>query len=295
MATELTDLDLEEWSICIDPANEDCTIDIVKSKTGLGPVLKETDMSEHNEDLEIDGGEGDAEFEQFAEGVIEEFNDLSEDEQVEALVGMAARNEELEAAVEDAGEVIKSLTENSVSREKYDELKKSATLLMDRITKSGAKDEDGLLAEVRKSLAPGQELSPEAIARIEAIEKAQNETAVEKAVAKAKTFGFGSAQDVAGLSMRIRKALGDKDADLYESQIKQAGAVVKSAPHFKTIGEDAGNADATSPIAKCNAAVGDIRKAHPNLTEAQAKAKYWDENPAEYAAYRAEQRGANAA
>jgi DNA-binding transcriptional regulator YhcF (GntR family) len=284
MATELTDLDLGEWSICIDPANEDSTIEIVKSKSGLGPVLKETDMSEHNE-------ENDTEIEQFASEVLEEFNGLSAEEQADAIVGMALENAEFEEAVEDAAEVIKSLTENTVAKAKYDEVveivKKSGALI-EKMKTAGhvTAEEGGLLDEIRKANG-GADLSPEAAARIEAIEKAQAASDLKEAIAKARTFGFGKPEDVAPLLGRIAKGkTTPADAEAVEALLKQAGAIVKSAPHFKTVGEDAGNGGEVTPISKAKAAAVDIRKANPGMSEAQAMRQYWDEHPDEYAAMR---------
>lgn len=290
MATELTDLELGEWSICIDPANEDSTIEIVKSKSGLGPVLKETDMSEHNEDT------NDTEIEQFASEVLEEFNGLSAEEQADAIVGMALENAEYEEAVEDAAEVIKSLTENTVSKAKYDEVveivKKSGALI-EKMKTAGhvTAEEGGLLDEIRKANG-GVDLSPEAAARIEALEKSNNEIAIEKAVNRARGYNFGKPEEVADLEMSIRKSLGDKKADAFVALIKQAGAIAKSSKLFTPIGEDGGALDATSPIAKANSAIADIRKANPNLSEAQAKAKYWADNPDAYAEYQRERASA---
>jgi hypothetical protein len=283
MATELTDLELGEWSICIDPANEDSTIEIVKSKSGLGPVLKETDMSEHNEDT------NDTEIEQFASEVLEEFNGLSAEEQANAIVGMALENAEFEEAVEDAAEVIKSLTENTVSKAKYDEVveivKKSGALI-EKMKTAGhvTAEEGGLLDEIRKANG-GVDLSPEAAARIEKIEKAQAEAERKESIAKARTYGFGNAEDVADIDALIRKS-NPALADKFVGIVKQAGAVAKSSKVFTTIGEDGGNVDANSPIAKANSGVDVILKANPNMTRAQAMTKYWQDNPAEYAAMR---------
>lgn len=284
MATELTDLELGEWSICIDPANEDSTIEIVKSKSGLGPVLKETDMSEHNE-------ENDTEIEQFASEVLEEFNGLSAEEQANAIVGMALENAEFEEAVEDAAEVIKSLTENTVSKAKYDEVveivKKSGALI-EKMKTAGhvTAEEGGLLDEIRKANG-GVDLSPEAAARIEALEKSNNEIAIEKAVTRARGYNFGKPEEVADLEMSIRKSLGDKKADAFVALIKQAGAIAKSSKLFTPIGEDGGALDATDPIAKAKAGVAEIKKSDPKMSDAAAEALYWQNNPNEYAAYAA--------
>jgi DNA-binding transcriptional regulator YhcF (GntR family) len=279
MANELTDLDLGEWSICIDPANEDSTIEIVKSKSGLGPVLKETDMSEHNE-------ENDTEIEQFASEVLEEFNGLSAEEQADAIVGMALENAEFEEAVEDAADVIKSLTENTVSKAKYDEVveivKKSGALI-EKMKTAGhvSAEEGGLLDEIRKANG-GADLSPEAAARIEAIEKSQAASDLKEAIAKARTFGFGKAEEVAPLLSRIAKGkTTPADAEAVEALLKQAGAIVKSAPHFKTVGEDAG-VDANSPIAKAQSIIKSVKDANPNFTEQQAFAKAIEQNPGLY-------------
>lgn len=301
MANELTDLDLSEWSICIDPANEDCSIEIVKSKSGLAPVLKETDMSDH---VDTNDGEHevDADFQAYAEAngekILSEFAELDEDDQALALVGMAYENDVQEAAIEDATDVIKSLTENTVPREKYEELKKSAAAavtLIEKMKQDGkvADADAGPLSELRKSLtAGGAELTPEAEARISEVEKSLARQAQVEAIAKAKTYGFGKADEVADLETSIRKAFGDKKADAFVAIVKQAGELAKKSPLFKAIGEDAGNVDANDPIAKAKGAVAEIRKANPNLTQAQAEAKYWDENPDAYAEYRASQRAA---
>lgn len=285
MATELTDLELGEWSICIDPANEDSTIEIVKSKSGLGPVLKETDMSEHNEDT------NDTEIEQFASEVLEEFNGLSAEEQANAIVGMALENAEFEDAVEDAAEVIKSLTENTVPKEKHEAVLKTLAQAGEVIEKMKAKghvsaeEGGGLLSEITKANG-GAGLTPEAAARIEALEKSNNEIAIEKAVTRARGYNFGKPEEVADLEMSIRKSLGDKKADAFVALIKQAGTIAKSSKLFTTLGEDGGNVDANSPIAKANSGVDLILKANPNMTRAQAMTKYWQDNPAEYAAMR---------
>lgn len=287
MATELTDLDLGEWSICIDPANEDSTIEIVKSKTGLAPDLKETDMSDK---IEKNEGEGDAEIEQFANEVLEEFNGLSAEEQADALVGMALENLEYEEAVEDAAEVIKSLSENVVSKAKYDEvvqLAKSAGDLIEKMKSTGnaAADDGGLVAEIRKANG-GADLSPEAVARIEAVEKAQAETAKKESIEKAKAYGFGKADEVADLEMSIRKSLGDKKADAFVALVKQAGALAKNHPIFKSVGEDAGNADAElTPLAKMKGKAEEIRKSKPDLTPQQAMNEAIEQNPTLAAEY----------
>lgn len=240
-----------------------------------------------SDNIDTNDGAGDADFEQFAEGVLEEFNGLSAEEQAEAIVGMAAENLEYEDAVEDAAEVIKSLTENTVPKEKFDELKKSAALLYDRVTKSGSvQDEDGLLADIRKSLAPGQELSPEAEARITEVEKSLARQAAAEAVVKAKAYGFGKADEVAGLETRIRKALGDKDADAFAGIVKQAGALAKVSKAFQPIGEDAGaDAGEQTPVTKMKTAAAEIRKAKPALTEQQAMSEAIDANPELYSEY----------
>lgn len=290
MATELTDLELGEWSICIDPANEDSTIEIVKSKSGLAPVLKETDMSDQNDDAIDQGEHEDAELQEFADGVLEEFSELPEDEQADALVGLALENAAYAAKLEEGAEVIKALTENTVPREKYDEvvkLAKSAGDLIEKMKSTGnaATDDGGLVAEIRKANG-GADLSPEAIERLERIEKAQAEADRKDAIAKAKTYGFGKAEEVADLETRIRKSLGAKDADAFVAIVKQAGQLAKKHPLFKPLGEDAGNPDANSPIAKAKAGADEIRKANPNLTPQQAMSQFWEQNPELYAAHR---------
>lgn len=281
MATELTDLELGEWSICIDPANEDSTIEIVKSKSGLGPVLKETDMSEHNEDT------NDTEIEQFASEVLEEFNALSAEEQANAIVGMALENAEFEEAVEDAAEVIKSLSENVVPREQHEAVLKTlkdAGAVIEKMKNQGhvsAEEGGGLLSEITKANG-GAALSPEAAARIEALEKSNNEIAIEKAVNRARGYNFGKPEEVADLELSIRKSLGDKKADAFVALIKQAGAIAKSSKLFTPIGEDGGGADASSPINKAKGIIADIRKSHPDLTEQQLFAKAIEQNPGLY-------------
>lgn len=293
MANELTDLDLGEWSICIDPANEDSTIEIVKSKSGLGPVLKETDMSDDN-NLDTENVGEDADFEQFAEGVLEEFNALSPEDQADALVGLAADNAELEAAVEDATEVVKSLTENSVPKEKYEELKKSTLQLVEKM-KSGAKadDEGDMLSRITKSLGGEDNIPDDVRETLTDLVKAKDAAELKDSVEKAKTYGFGKPEDVAGLETRIRKGKTTAaDADLFADLVKRAGAVVAKSGLFKTVGEDAGNNDATSPIAKAKASLADIKKSNPGLTDAQAMTKYWADNPDEYVAHQAQRASA---
>lgn len=294
---DLSDLNLGEFSICFEdlggPANEDCTIEFVKSKTGLAPDLKETDMSDVIQ--KNDEGEGDAELEQFANEIIEEFNGLSEEDQVEALVGMALENAVQEEALEDATEVIKAMTEAGEEREaKFEELKKSTTQLIEKM-KSGAKVEagDDILSNITKSLGGEGSIPDDVRATISDLVKAKEDGERKDIVTKARTWAFGKAEDVADLYTRIAKGRTTKeDAVLFESLMKQAGQVVAKSGLFKSIGEDAGNADSTDPIAKAKAGVEEIKKANPNLSNAQADALYWERNPDEYAAYTAARRAA---
>lgn len=302
MANELTDLELGEWSICIDPANEDSTIEIVKSKSGLAPVFKETDMSDQTVDVT---DEGEAEFEQFATEVLEEFNDLSAEEQAEALVSLVAENAELEGAVEDATDVVKSLTESAERladiEPKFEALKKSAAQAADLIEKmkrdgKGGDAETGLAAEIRKSLGDNATLTPEAEARLSEVEKSLAAQAEKEAIVKARTYGFGKAEDVAGLETRIRKGRTTAaDADLFVALVKQAGGLAKASPAFKAIGEDnAPDAD-VGAIAKMNAAASEIKKSKPHLSSAQAMDEAMQSNPDLYRAYEAERRSGRAA
>lgn len=294
MATELTDLELGEWSICIDPANEDCTIEIVKSKSGLGPALMETDMSEQND--HIDNDEGDADFEAFAnengDEILQEFSALSEDDQAAALVALtydnAVQAESLEGITKAAQKVA---DEHKALQGRHEELKKSAlaaaTLIEKMKSEGKVGDADaGPLSELRKSLtAGGAALSDEAEARISEVEKSLAKQAQAEAIAKAKTYGFGKADEVADLETGIRKALGDKKADAFVAIVKQAGEIAKKSPLFKSIGEDAGADADVSPITKMKGAAAEIRKAKPQLTEQQAMSEAIEANPALYTEY----------
>lgn len=295
MANELTDLDLGEWSICIDPANEDSTIEIVKSKSGLAPALKETDMSADNTDQndDIDTGEGDADFEAFAsehgDAICNEFSELSEDEQALALIGSQYEAAIADAAIADATEVVKALTENTVPREKYNTLLKSASAAADLIEKMKTKghvtaEEGGLVGEIRKANGD-KELSPEAEARITEVEKSLAATARKEAIAKAREWGFGHPETLADIDALIRKSSPEL-AEKFVALVKQAAGIAKASPLFKSVGEDAGASDGElTPIAKMKAKADEIKKADTALTDQQAMTKAIEQNPTLYTEY----------
>ncbi|MCL4715472.1 MAG: hypothetical protein KJZ75_11225 [Hyphomonadaceae bacterium] len=268
-------------------ANDDARILFRKNRNPEN--LTETDMSDNqNQDIETEVDEDFVAFaEEHGDAILGDIGGDLTDEQAEGIIAMAYDNAIQEEAIGKAAEFIDQLTENTVPKAKYDELKKSAAAavtLIEKMKQDGkVGDADaGPLSELRKSLtAGGAELSPEAEARISEVEKSLAKQARAESIAKAKTYGFGKAEDVADLETRIRKALGDKDADAFVGIVKAAGNLQKASPMLKPIGEDVG-ADAGDPIAKAKGVIEDIKKANPTFTEQQAFAKAIEQNPGLY-------------
>lgn len=294
MAKRLRKMKIGEISLCKDGMNDDARVLIVKAKTpnehaGRVPVLKETDMSDHNDvNEEVEGFEVSQEY---ADGVIGEWNELDEAGQADALVQLVAERDALAESAEEITKAAVALRDEYVEmKPKFEELKKSAAQaasLIEKMRAGGkADDQDTSLIAVLKAQNGGV-IDPATEARIVELEKSKEDGELKDAINKAKTYNFGKAEDVAGLETRIRKGKTTAaDADAFVALIKQAGAIAKSSKLFTPIGEDGGNVDANSPIAKANSGVDLILKANPNMTRAQAMTKYWQDNPAEYAAMR---------
>lgn len=279
-------------------ANDDARILFRKN---AAQTLQETDMPKTNDEHEgqvdentIDDGEEDEEFTAFADehgdDILAEFDELEPEEQAAYLVGLNYGSAVQEDAIQKAAEIITGLSENVVPREKYekalDTLKASADYI-EKMKRTGnaAIDDGGVISDIRKSLMEsGAEIDPATAERLSEVEKTLAKTARKEAIAKATTYGFGKAEDVADLETSIRKALGDKAGDTYAAQIKQAGVMLRKSKLLTPIGEDPVEGDADSLVAKAKGGIETIMKANPNLTYAQAQSQYWAANPAEYRA-----------
>lgn len=291
---QLSDIELDEVTVCEEPANDDCRAAIVKSRTQANP-LEENDMPQANQNVEDVNDQDDLDLDfddETLNAVAEQLDELGDD----AVPFVAA----LMAGVEEAGDVITKMAADmeELSGE-HEELKKSAGLLVERIEKMGAdgkigETEQDLVSAIRKSMG-GAELPPEVAVRIDALEAVAKSAAEAEAVAKAKAFGVGDPKELGPILIKVRKSCGAEVADKIESVLTSAGAAIKKSKVFTRVGVDTG-ADASDPVRKSlsEAEVGaeEIRKSNPHLTKEQALTQFWQQNPAKYEEYREAQRAA---
>lgn len=293
---QLSDIELDEVTVCEEPANEDSVVVIVKANPKPhDEPLKEADMPDIDDELDdellVEGEDGDdAEIElsdEDAQALAEEIEALNEaGELIPAFALMAAN-------LEEAGEVITKQQAALEEREaEFAELKKMSSLLLERVEKMRAGetvDEDDLVAVI-KSLNGGA-LSPEAERRIAALELVQKQAEEKDLIAKAKDLGVTGikAEELAPILYRIRKGrTTSEDADRIEKLLAHQATALKKSGAFNAIGSSA--VDAGTAEAKIAAAAEDLRKSKPTLSKEQAADLVLQENPALYDEYMAERR-----
>jgi predicted nucleic acid-binding Zn-ribbon protein len=193
------------------------------------------------------------------------------------LVALEKRTTEAESALEDAQAVIKA---------KDDEITD-----LKQATKAQESDEDvmkSLPEVVRKRI---EESEAKAKAAEEAVAKMQAATETQEAIAKAKTLGFGNAEEVGPMLLRVRKGLTTAaDADALETMLKAQSEQGKVAHLFKAMGTT--QAVDGDPELIIKAKADEIRAVNKGMTAEQAYAKAVEENPALYNAYVAKRRAA---
>jgi hypothetical protein len=285
---QLSNIELDEVTVCEEPANDDCVAAIVKAKS-----TQETDMPhEQTDDELIDANDDTDDFDlddETAAEVAAEIEALNEaGELVPAFAAMLA-------GLEEAGETItKMRAAFGELGDEHEELKKMSGALVAKFEKmKGGEDSEGAdLVSVLKSSLGVANLDPAVERRIAAME-AVNKAAEDKdAIEKAKAFGIGKPDELAPVLTRIRKGRTNAaDADYIEAVLKTAAATIKKSAAFRTIGSG-GAADAGSAIGNAQAAAAEIRKSNPKLTQAQAMAEAFEQDPDLYAAHQAEFRAA---
>ncbi len=296
MPQHLSDIELDEVTVCEEPANDDCVAVIVKAKSGSDAPLTETDMPQVDQNLDDEleagaEGEGDFEFTQedydAAAAEIEELNESGD--LVPAFLALAAG---AEMAGETITKMAAALEQADAMAEDFEELKKSTKLLVEKVAKqglAGAKEDetDDLVSSIRKSLG-GAELPPDVEARISAVEAVNKANEDKEAITKARELGVGKPDELAPVLQRVLKGKTTaKDHEYLTGLLKQLGATIKKSKAFESIGADNG-ASADSAQARLNAAVTDIRKSNPTLTKQQATDRALEEDPQLYTDYLSE-------
>lgn len=311
MATEISDMVIDEISLVDDPANEQARVLIVKAKkkpkpAGYMPEAGSGDENASDEESEDDlknlkkahddikaraalslsGGDPDNEAAALAAASIKEYEmdieSLSKAlEDAEAkLTTLTKRVDEAESALADAHEVIKA---------KDAEI---TTLAKSR----GSETEDdaeeaffkSLPAKVRKRLEDSEAIAKAAQAELSAMrEKAETS----EAIAKAKAYKIGDAAVVGPLMLRIAKGTTTQaDVEVLEGILKGAGEVSEKSDLFRSIGSD--SASDSDPESLLKAKAEEIRKANSGMSFEQAYEKALVMNPALYNAYISKRRAA---
>ena len=116
-------------------------------------------------------------------------------------------------------------------------------------------------------------------------------TSPKEAVAAAKKYGVGKAEEVGPMMLRVKKGMTtEADAELLDALLKSFSEVSGKSLLFKSMGSDA--AVDGDPEALLKAKADEIKKANTGLTDAQAYEKALENNPALYNAYIAKRRAA---
>jgi hypothetical protein len=283
MASELTDMTIDEISLVDEPANESARVVVMKARKP-GANFKPCASCE-DEDRCMEKGacameksrRADTESAGSADadgaGSRRKYgaNDMDVETLSKALEvaegrldDLLRRTETAEAALAEAQDVIKQ-----------------------RDAEIAALDGEAAEDDVLKSL-------PEAIRkRLEASEaeiaKMRTEKETSEAIAKARSIGVSNPDQIGPILMRVEKgATTADDAAALTDLLRSMAAVEKSSRMFSSVGSAA--AVDGDPEAILAAKADEIRKARPTLTYAQAYAEAVESNPAVYTAYIAKRR-----
>lgn len=322
MANKLTQMEIDEISLVDDPANGDARVVIVKAKGGegfepcpgcttrqkcmakgycmakanaiAGPMTKFREtidaLAADDEDRSVvekavDGllkeltTSGNQDFEEITMD-LEQLSKALEDAE-QKLTDLAKRADDAEAALASAQDVIKAKDAEMAemkAKKGYD-MKKEDDEDEDEVMKS-------LPEAVRKRLEETEAKAKEAS---EALAKMRQEAETKEAIAKAKDLGFGDAEKVGPLLLRVAKGMTTADdAQAIEQLLKSAGQVSDKSDLFKAVGSD--TAVDGDPEAMLKAKAEELRKSNDKLTREQAYALAMDQNPGLYNAYIAKRR-----
>jgi len=291
MASQLSNLEIDEISLVDEPANESARVVIVKAKGGFKPcagcespaVCKKAGMcaekaEDENEDeygmkksrTEPAGSAGD----QSADA---RSNDGDHQMDIETL---SKALETAEARLDD----LQGRTETAETKlAEAEEMLKAKNAEIATLRKSAGVEEE----EVLKSL-------PESIRkRLEAneaeIRKMREERETQEAVAKARGLGLNDPEKIGPVLARVTKSAKAEDAAALETLLKSLVAVGNANVLFRAIGSDQAVDGDPTEILKAKAE--EIRKSRPTLSAEAAYAAAVDQNPALYNAYIAKRRG----
>jgi hypothetical protein len=325
MANKLTQMEIDEISLVDDPANGDAKVVIVKAKAdpnfkpcpgcpnrgacmAKGQCLAKADpVTKFRETL--DGLATDDEDRSVVENAVDELikglatsgNDAAQaaDEELtmdleqltksledaEAkLAELAKRVEEQDAALAEAQDVIKA------KDSEIEQAKAKKGYGGKQMMKEDGEEEDEVMKSLPESIRKRlEETEAQAKEATEQLAKMKSEAETKDAIAKAKDLGFGDAEKVGPLLLRIAKGTTTaEDATLVEQMLKSAAEVSGKSDLFKAIGSD--SAVDGDPEALLKAKADEIRKANDKLTPEQAYVAAMDQNPQLYNAYIAKRR-----
>ncbi len=305
MAQDLSEMTIEEISLVDDPANEQARVLIVKAKGGKAAKSEDEDEEEEQPSAEEVGVAMRLKkaLEEIAPDVVhavvggEPINPEAAGEAAASLKEYVMDIEALSKALEDAEARLETLekraTEAEAALADANEIIKTRDAELEAVSKSSeeaeaAPSEEEVIKSLPESIRKRLE---EADKATEELAKAKAKAEEDEAVAKAASLGVGKADELGPVLLRVRKGMTtEADAGVIENLLKSLAEVSVKSLLFKSMGSDA--AVDGDPEAMLKAKADEIKKAKPELTDAQAYAKATEENPHLYNAYVAKRRAA---
>jgi hypothetical protein len=310
MATEISDMVIDEISLVDDPANEQARVLIVKAKKKPSPAGEMPKAEESDEEYDDEESEDDLEKLKQAAHEIDKRVERTRSGgfPVDDAAGLAAASlkeyemdiEALSKALEDAEAKLTTLTkrvdEAEAALADAHEVIKAKDAEIDTVRKSaGSNDDDAeeaffksLPAKVRKRLEDSEAIAKAAQAELTAMREKAETT---EAIAKARAYKIGDANIVGPLMLRIAKGTTTQaDVEALEGILKGAGEVAEKSDLFRAMGSD--SAPEGDPESLLKAKAEEIRKANSGMSFEQAYEKALVMNPALYSAYISKRRAA---
>lgn len=321
MAQMLTDMNIEEVSLVDDPANPGAKVLLWKRKNG-GDMTKKDDSGLKASLLQVlqkfgmygapeqattfndldDGREKQEMIQVLSDSLVSIAGDTSlsdEDKKsymqqsVSEFLAEIGSSQETEkgnaddpASMQTKGDMMKTIDLSTLSKENKEQLLKQ---LQDEQAAAGSTGEpagneggDAMKKEqidevVTKALEPVQKELKDAQALIA---KMNDEKAAAVRLEKAKDITKGLAGVDVEKVAEMLKGLDDAGQETLASVLKAASEQSKLATLLKTAGSDTAKPGSADEIAKSKA--DEIRKANPKLSEQQALAMAWEQNPGLY-------------
>lgn len=282
---KVTKLMLDEVSVVDHPGDAQARMAIVKSRSGRPtPAKHEPEaVAKAADDLQglIDHGLLDEAPGQLAISILK--GTTMDDEAIQKSI------EDAEARMAELGEALESVTKRA------DEAEAEAEELRGQIAKMKAKgakmddeddedDEEEVMKSLPESVRKRLEEAADLRKRLDAMDF---EKAVAERTAVLKSAGVTNAVEAAPILERIAKGnAAPEDAEKMQGVLTAMAAASGDSPLFKSLGRTV-TGPVGDPKAAVTAAVADIRKAQPGLTEAQAMDRAMQLNPHLYDAMRA--------